>query len=418
MVLHRQSLDDLRILDPEYYAANGYPHAEWARLRRESPVHYFEHAATEPFWALTKHADIVWVSKQPERFLNAPRLILPAAGQPRDQEFPVRMLLNMDNPDHRIYRDLMRGKFTPQALRKMPLDVEGIAREIVDGIDTGGAEAEIDFVERVAAFLPIAVIADLLGVPRSDWRTLFRWTNEVIGSQDPEYRCEGETPEQMTQRARLELFGYFTKLIAERRAHPRDDIVSHLAGAKVNGKYLPDFELLSYFFLLVLAGNETTRNATSGGLMALIEHPAEWERLRSDPSLIDSAVEEILRWTSPVIQFARTPVEDFELRGRKIRAGERLGLFYPSANRDEEVFDDADRFRIDRMPNPHLAFGIGEHFCLGANVARLELRLIYRELIRRIDRIELAAPPERLVSNVVGGVKHLRVRYRTLPKAA
>jgi cytochrome P450 len=324
----------------------------------------------------------------------------------------------MDNPDHKIYRDLMRGKFTPQALRKMPLDVERIAREIVDEIDTKGAEAEIDFVDKVAAFLPIAVIADLLGVPRSDWRTLFRWTNETIGAQDAEYQVAGETPFETAQRARIELFKYFVDLIAERRAKPREDIVSHLANAKLNGKHLPDLELLSYFFLLVLAGNETTRNATSGGLMAFIENPDAWRALRQNPTLLDSAVEEVLRWTSPVIQFARTPVEDFELRGRKIRAGERLCLFYPSANRDEDVFEDPNRFRIDRNPNRHIAFGIGEHFCLGANVARWELRLIYRELLARVDWMELAAPPERLVSTIVGGVKHLRIRYRTIPKAA
>jgi len=418
MSVHSEPLDELKVLDPHHYAQGGYPHAEWARLRRESPVHYFPTAAAEPFWALTKHEDIVWVSKQPERFLNAPRLIVPSTAEQRDQEFPVRMLLNMDNPDHKVYRDLMRGKFTPQALRKMPLDVEGIAREIVDGIDTHGAEAEIDFVDKVAAFLPIAVIADLLGVPRSDWRTLFRWTNETIGAQDPEYQVVGETPLETSQRARLELFKYFVDLIAARRANPRDDIVSHLANAKVDGKHLPDLELLSYFFLLVLAGNETTRNATSGGLMAFIENPGEWRALRRNPALLDSAVEEVLRWTSPVIQFARTPVEDFELRGRKIRAGERLCLFYPSGNRDEDVFEEPGRFRIDRNPNRHIAFGIGEHFCLGANVARLELRLIYRELLDRMDWMELAAPPERLVSTVVGGVKHLRIRYRTVPRAA
>lgn len=418
MSLHPDSLDELKVLDPHVFAEAGYPHKAWARLRREAPVHYFERGAAEPFWALTKHEDIVWVSKQPERFLNAPRLVVPTTSDQRDQELPVRMLLNMDNPEHKIYRDLMRGKFTPQALRKMPLDVENIAREIVDEIDTGGAEAEIDFVEKVAAFLPIAVIADLLGIPRSDWRMLFRWTNETIGAQDPEYQIEGETPLQTSERARLELFKYFVDLIAQRRANPEDDIVSHLANAKVNGKHLPDLELLSYFFLLVLAGNETTRNATSGGLMAFIENPGEWQRLRKDPSLLDSAVEEILRWTSPVIQFARTPVEDFELRGKRIRAGERLCLFYPSANRDEDIFDEPMRFRIDRDPNRHIAFGIGEHFCLGANVARLELRLIYRELLQRLDRLELAAPPERLVSSIVGGVKHLRIRYRTVKRAA
>ncbi len=413
-----QALDQLPILDPDYYGRHGYPHDAWTRLRRESPVHHFPNAAAEPFWAVTRHQDIVSISKQPERFASAPRLIMPPARDGAQNEFPVRMLLNMDNPDHRVYRNLMHGKFSPQALRNIPLDVEGIAREIVDQIDTKGAEAEIDFVSDVSAYLPIAVVADLLGVPRSDWRTLFRWTNEVIGSGDPEYQRAGETQQQAVLRTRLELFSYFTDLIRERREHPRDDIVSHLAKARIDGKFLPDLELLSYFFLLVLAGNETTRNATTGGLLAFIENPGEWDRLRRNPTLLDSAVEEIVRWTSPVIHFVRTATEDSELRGRKIRAGERLCLFYPSANRDEDVFDEPFRFRIDRSPNRHIAFGIGEHFCLGANVARFELRLIYRELAQRLDSIELAAPPERLCSSIVGGIKHMRVRYRMRRRAA
>ena len=277
------ALDQLPILDPDYFGAHGYPHDAWTRLRRESPVHHFPNAAAEPFWAVTRHQDIVSISKQPERFANAPRLLMPPANSGLQNEFPVRMLLNMDNPDHRVYRNLMHGKFSPQALRNMPLDVEGIAREIVDQIDTGGAEAEIDFVSDVSAYLPIAVVADLLGVPRSDWRTLFRWTNEVIGSGDPEYQREGENQQQAVQRTRLELFKYFTELIRERREHPRDDIVSHLAKAKIDGKYLPDFELLSYYFLLVVAGNETTRNAMTGGLLAFIENPGEWRKLAPRP---------------------------------------------------------------------------------------------------------------------------------------
>jgi cytochrome P450 len=412
------SADDRSILNESFYGAHGYPHELWSRLRREAPICHFPDAAAEPFWAVTKHQDIVAISKQPDRFLSAPRLLMPGDRSVVDNEFPVRMLLNMDNPDHRVYRNLMHGKFSPQALRNMPLDIEGIAREIVDEIDTGGAESEIDFVSDVSAYLPIAVVADLLGVPRSDWRQLFTWTNEVIGSADPEYQREGENQLEAVQRTRLELFNYFMDLIRERRESPRDDIVSHLAKAKIDGKYLPDFELLSYFFLLVLAGNETTRNATTGGLLAFIENPGEWERLRRDLSLMDSAMEEVIRWTSPVIHFVRTAAEDCELRGQKIRAGERLCLFYPSANRDEDVFDEPFRFRIDRNPNRHIAFGIGEHFCLGANVARLELRLIYRELAQRLESIELASPPERLCSSIVGGVKHMRDRYRTRRRAA
>jgi cytochrome P450 len=206
-------------------------------------------------------------------------------------------------------------------------------------------------------------------------------------------------------------------MVEERRKQPRDDIVSVLAHARIDGKDVPPMELLSYCFLLVVAGNETTRNATSGGLVALIENPRELEKLRREPALIDPAVEEIVRWTTPVIQFCRTATEGVVLRGQRIRAGEAMCLFYPSANRDEDVFEDPSSFRIDRQPNPHLAFGVGEHFCLGAHLARLELRAIFGQLARRLDSAELAGPIERLRSSFVGGVKHVPIRYRLRPAA-
>ncbi len=216
----------------------------------------------------------------------------------------------------------------------------------------------------------------------------------------------------MVQKGREGLFKYFLELAERRRAEPREDILTVLANADMDGEPMPVFELLSYCLLLVVAGNETTRNAASGGLLALIQNPGELEKLRRDPSLVDPAVEEIVRWTSPVIQFCRTPVEDVEIRGQKIRAGESLCLFYPSANRDEQFFDAPDVFRVDRQPNPHLGFGIGEHFCLGASLARLELRVILRQLMERLVEIELAGPLERMRSSFLGGVKRMPIRYR------
>jgi cytochrome P450 len=260
------------------------------------------------------------------------------------------------------------------------------------------------------------VLAELLGVPREMWPTMFDWTNRVIGSTDPEYQNETGSPLETFQDARIQLFAYFAEMTRQRQANPTDDIVSVIANAKLDGASLPDRELLSYYFLLVVAGNETTRNAMTGGLLALLEHPAEWERLRRDPTLIDAAVEEVVRWTTPVIQFCRTPVEDVEIRGKRIRAGENLCLFYPSANRDEEVFDDPFAFRIDRNPNRHIAFGIGEHFCLGANLARLELRVMFRHLVARLAECELTGPPERLRSSFVGGIKRMPIRYRIAPE--
>jgi cytochrome P450 len=303
-------------------------------------------------------------------------------------------------------------RFTPRGLRARSADIERIAVEILDAASTGGELAECDFVERIAAPLPIAVIAWILGVPRADWPLLFRWTNEVIGSEDPEYRRPGQSPAETSAHARRELQAYFTRLVEQRRAAPEDDLVSQLAVAEVGGTPLTPIELLAYCELMVEAGNETTRNAISGGLLAFCEHPGEWQKLRRDPGLLPAAVEELLRWTSPIICFARTATEDCELRGEKIRAGEQLALFYPSANRDEDVFDAPFEFRVDRRPNRHLAFGIGEHFCLGAHVARVELETIFRHLLARLESFELAGPVERLRSATVGGIKHLPIRYR------
>jgi len=413
--LTEAALPGAEILDPRVYATRGYPHAEWARLRRDAPVHRVERSVGEPFWAITTHDDIVSISRQPERFLNGPRLVMPFDA-PMSDEFPLRMLLNMDPPEHHEMRALVSKRFTPRALERIRAQVDGIATDILDrAIHARGEEEEADFVERIAAVLPIWVIAEMLGVPRADWEMLFHWTNRTIGAADREYREPGKTAEETMQAARLALFKYFSDLTAERRARPRDDIISVLAGARVRGEPLPVFELMSYYMLLVVAGNETTRNATSGGLLALIEHPGELEKARGNPALLKPLVEEILRWTSPVIHFCRTPAQDVVLRDRKIRAGERLVLFYPSANRDERVFDAPDAFRIERFPNRHIAFGIGEHFCLGAHVARLELEVIFRHLVARLERVELAGPVSRLYSSVVGGIKHMPIRYRLRP---
>jgi len=411
------SLDTLELIDPRYYAENGYPYEEWRLLRREAPVYWFDRLPGIPFWAITRHEDIVWISKQPERFINAPRLVVGQEATGVEGEFPVRMLLNMDPPEHHEYRALVNRRFTPRALEPIWAQVDDIATQILDAVTFGSEEGEFDFVQEVSARLPIWVIAEMLGVPRSDWELLFHWTNRTIGAADPEYREEGKSPVETMQTARLALFQYFQELTEDRRKNPRDDLVSVLTHAKVGGEPLPTFELMSYYFLLVVAGNETTRNATSGGMMALMENPDQLELARKTPSLVKPLVEEIVRWTSPVIHFTRTATEDVELRGKKIRKGQSLCLFYPSANRDERVFDEPDRFRIDRRPNRHIAFGIGEHLCLGAHVARIELQVIFRHILARLDYIEPAGPVERLRSSIVGGIKHMPVRWRLRPAA-
>ncbi len=401
------SVDPLDLVDPNRFAQNGYPHAVWATLRANAPVAYLEPAGYVPFWAITKHADIVEVAAQPERFSNAQGLILGRPGAPAQ---PSEMVVMLDPPRHGPLRRVAMPRFTPRAIRSRHDEIDRIAVEVLDDLATSNDAGEFDFVERVAAPLPIGVISWILGVPRDDWELLFRWTNEVIGKDDPEFRQPGETPGQTIRRARGELHGYLSALIERRRRDPGNDIVSQLIAAEIDGDPLTEEQLLDYCELIVEAGNETTRNAISGGLLAFSEHPDQWERLRREPELLPSAVEEILRWVSPIIHFIRTATEDGEIRGVTIPAGDKVALFFASANRDEEVFEDPFEFRVDRQPNHHLAFGSGAHFCMGANLARVELETLFRHLCARLDWFELAAPPERLNSAVNGGIKHLSLR--------
>jgi cytochrome P450 len=401
----------LDVASPEHYERNGYPHPEWTWLRRHAPVFWYDRPNVEPFWAITKHADVIEISKQPELFVNAPRLAVFTRDLAPPPEGTVRHLLNMDPPDHARYRRLASSWFTPRAIRGMDDKVARVTREVLDGlVDTPGG----DFVRDVSARITIAVIAEMLGVPRQDWELLFRWTNEVIAPQDPEFQ-RGASAQETGERARFEVFAYFNELAERRRREPSDDIVSVVANGRIDGELLGPVELLSYYFLLVVAGNETTRNAMTGGLLALLEHPAQWEALRARPALLDGAVEEVVRWTTPVIQFCRTATRDYTIRGATVRAGQQVCLFYPSANRDEDVFPDPFTFRVDRDPNPHVGFGQGEHLCLGAHLARLELRQAFAQLRERLVACELAGPVERVRSSFVGGIKHAPMRWRIAP---
>src|SRR5262245_7930098 len=400
------------LVHPDEYADFGYPHEFWKKLRREDPVHWFDRTEGPPFWAITKHADIVEVSKLPEKFLNGPMLVIPhLPDQQNDPRFPPT-LIQLDPPKHGIYRQLVSKRFTPRYLRNMHADIERIGKEIVDKLAADGGRGECDFVHEVSKPLPIAVIAWMLGVPREDWEKIFDWTNRTIGAGDPEYQQPGKTPQETALGAMTEMFMYFAKLVEEKKQNPADDLITVFVNARVNGEPLPPMDVLAYCLIVIVAGNETTRNATTGGMLAFIQHQAELRKLQANPALLPSAVEEVVRWSSPIIHFARTATEDYELRGRRIKKGQVLGLFYPSANRDEEVFDDPYQFRIDRDPNPHLGFGIGEHFCLGSHLARLELMVAYKHLLPRIEEIEVAGSVERLHSALVGGVKHLPIRYK------
>ncbi len=411
------TLDTIELIDPDRYVERGYPHQEWALLRKEAPVFWYQRDNVDsPFWAITKHADIITVSRQPELFRATQRLFITIAepDTPPPEAALLRQLLNMNPPEHGAYRSVANRRFTPHAVNQLADQVRKISAQLIDSI---ADREECDFVTDVSAKLPLAVIADMFGIPESDWEMMFRLSNSMIGPADSEY-SHGETILETLEKARLEFFMYFTQLVEDRRKNPRDDLATALANGKVNGEPLPPFELLSYFALLIIAGNETTRNATTGGLFALINEPGQFDLLKRDPSLIRSATEEIIRWTSPVIQFIRIATADTELRGQKIREGDVLTLFYPSANRDEDAFEDPEKFDITRNPNYHMAFGIGEHFCLGASLARLELQMIFREIAARMEHIELTGPIARMRSSFVGGIKHMPIRYKLRAKAA
>ena len=410
------SPEDFRLVHPEDYAAHGYPHAIWTRLRAEEPVSWQEQPgkATD-YWAITKHADIMEISKKPGAFISEPRIVI----QPLEEEmrgFPPT-LIQMDPPVHGDFRQQISRRFTPRMLKKIDEPIEKIGREIVEKLYERGDEGSCDFVEEVSAPLPIAVIAWLLGVPESDWNMLFDWTNRTIGAGDPDYQVEGQTPRETAMAAQVELFGYFSKMIEERRKNPTDDLVSVFIAAEYEGRRLTDMEGLSWCFIIVVAGNETTRNGTTGGMLAFIENMPELRRLQQNMDLLDSAVEEVVRWSTPIIHFARTATRDYPLRDKVIREGDSVALFYPSANRDEEIFEDPFKFRIDRDPNRHLGFGVGEHFCLGAHLARLEMRVAYKYLLPRIEDIELTGTVDRLHSGLVGGVKRLPIRYKLRPQS-
>ncbi len=404
-------IDPLDLVDPVRFEHRGYPHEAWTRLRAEAPVARIEVPGQRPFWAITKHADIVSISAQPLRFSSAQGITLPKADAPPMP--PQEMVVLLDPPKHGKMRAVLMRRFTPRAVRAKRADIERIAAEVLDTAVTSGERGEFDFVPLVAAPFPLAVMAFSLGVPRDDWDLLYRWTNEVIGKDDPEFRRPGERPGETFLRARGELHAYFERLIEQRRGEPGEDLVSALLAGEIDGAPLTAEQLLQYCEVLVEAGNETTRNAITGGVLAFCQHPGTWEQLRAHPELLPDTIEEILRWVSPISHFSRVATEDCEVRGIEIRAGDPIALYFASANRDEDVFDDPFTFRIDRRPNPHLAFGFGEHFCMGAHLARVELDVMFRLLLARVDSFELTGSVGRLRSTINGSIKHLPLRYRT-----
>ena len=392
---------DMDLTDPATYEP-GFPHRYFAAKRATEPV--FRHEGRHipfGFWAVTKFEDVVAVTRDAETFSSAAQGVLLEPAQGGSE----LMMVNQDAPHHTRLRAIVNRGFTPKQVKVMEDGVRAAARRIVDEVIGRG---ECDFVTDVAAELPLIVIADLLGIPQEDRHKVFEWSNRMIGRDDPEY---GITLDEANGAA-AELFVYAAGLGEQRAKQPAHDIVTQLLTAEIDGEKLEHMEFVYFFLLLAVAGNETTRNLLSGGLLALTENPGERERLLRDRSLMPTAVEEMLRWVTPVMSFRRTATRDAEIRGVPVRAGESVVMFYPSANRDADHFPDADRFDVGRMPNDHVAFGgRGPHHCLGANLARMEIRVMFEEILDRMPDFELAAEPSRLRSNLICGIKHLPIRF-------
>ncbi len=397
------SLGSIDLTDASVWE-QGAPHDWLDQLRDAAPVHWHEEQDGAGFWALTRHEDVRQVSTSPGEFsswVGGPLRLDPEA----DGLEQLRMIIiGMDPPDHREFRSIVAKAFTPRQLGTLQDALKDeTARVIAELRDSDHCE----FVSDVAARIPMWSISELMGVPVADRQRLYELSHALIDDQDPEV---SPTPEVSVQ-ASLEIFEYASALAIRERATPSGNLTSMLLEAEVDGRKLTDLEYTLFFMFLIVAGNETTRTASSHGLLSLIEHPDELQRLVRDPSLLPSAVEEILRWEPPIHHFRRTATADLSLGGQRIAEGDKVIMWYAGANRDPAVFDDPHTFRIDRNPNPQLSFGIGEHFCLGANLARLSLRLLFAELLQNIENVELVAPPRRLHSNLINGIKEMQVRY-------
>ncbi|MBV9350070.1 MAG: cytochrome P450 [Mycobacterium sp.] len=379
---------------PDFYAGDPYP--AYKELRATSPVCWND---VTNFWALLKYEDIRYVSSNPATFSSTNGISIPDPAMPN----PVQegSLIFTDPPRHRQLRKLINSGFTRRRVAVLGPKIRDIVRRLLDEVEPGSVH---EFAEEIAAPLPTRMIAELIGAPPEDWEQFRTWSDAATGTADPEIELEPFV-------AIGQLYEYFQKLIAARRNEPRDDLLSVLAAAEIDGVRLTDEDLLNFTFLLLVAGNETTRNLIALGTLALIAHPDQCRRLVDDPALIPGAVEEMLRWNSPVVHMARTATTDVEIRGQPIRRGDVVVMLYGSANRDEDIFGgDSEEFKVTRHPNPHIAFGCGEHSCVGSQLARLEACVLFDELLRRCPRLELVGEVDRMRATMVPGVKRMPVR--------
>jgi cholest-4-en-3-one 26-monooxygenase len=394
------------LIDPEHYYRNGYPWETWARLRRDAPVCRIATDRDVPFWAVTRYADIVAIERNAEVFRNAPRMNM--QGPPG--ELPVRMIVNMDPPDHADYRKLVNVRFMPRGVALVQDYIETVVANTLDAAAAQG-DAVFDLQEVVANPVPTAVISNYLGVPDDMAPLIHQWTEASLYPGDPEIG-KGRPVEEVRAEAMQSMFAVYRELFEERRKAPRNDLLTDLLNARIGGEAMPELELYSWCYILTTAGHETTQSTFGAAIHTLMEHPDQIRLLREDHALIPGAIEEVLRFVSPAVHFCRTPNRDVEIHGQTVRAGEPMVMFYPSGNHDEAAFDRPDVFDITRANNRHIAFGCGPHVCLGMHLARLELRIMLRQFLERVERIEPAGTPTRVHSCVVGGFRKYPVRAK------
>lgn len=406
-------VSDINLFSPDVYK-RGVPYDMFRFLRQNDPVHWQEEDPkdTRPdvkptgYWAITKYEDLVYISRNPMLFSSARGGTNIGDLPPNELTQIQLMMLNMDPPQHVKLRRLVKSGFTPKVIDAMQHFIDKAVRDSIDAVCEKGA---CDFVEAISSEIPLILICDILGVPQADRRKIFDWSNSLIGFDDPEFPNAGEAANQVAQ----ELIMYALQMAQHKKTNKvLEDIATILIQAEVEGHKLTDLEFGLFMMLLSVAGNETTRNAMTGGMIALLENPKQWELFKSDPQkYADTLTEEVIRWVSPVMYFRRTATQDTELRGKKIKAGDKVVMYYGAANRDEDIFKDPEVFDIARDPNPQIAFGTGEHFCLGSKLARMEIRTLFLHLAARLPDIQMAGPVDRLRSNFINGVKRMPVRF-------
>jgi cytochrome P450 len=408
------------LADPAAYADRRI-HDTYRWLRKNEPFGVAEIEGVDPFWVATKHADILDISRQNDLFHNGDRnpVLTSQVADKKVREMMggsphlLRTLIHMDAPDHLKYRALTQAWFMPQNLRKLEDRIRVIARSAVERMAATGGEC--DFVNEVALHYPLHVIMEILGVPETDEPRMLKLTQELFGATDPELSRQADRPteeREMDFSVITDFFEYFRRLSEARRQNPTEDLASVIANSKVDGNPISDFEAMSYYIIVATAGHDTTSSSTAGALWALAENPAEFRKVKADLSLCAGLVDESIRWTTPVKTFMRTATADTEVRGRAVNQGDWLMLCYASGNRDEEVFEAPDTFQVDRKPNKHLAFGYGAHLCLGQHLAKMEMRILWEELLPRLESVEINGEPAMSQAFFVNGPKRLPIRFK------